>query len=150
MSLALDTKTISPTIIWDRDSNLAIIPLQETVRENPWDIEARFNLGNTYRRLRRLELAILEYNAALSLDPTFAKAYFYKAVCCAALGNNLDELMAYEQFLAHAGSEFAGYRAPIERRIEAIRNSRLCYKSIKTFRSRVRRTAIRRRLPTSV
>lgn len=48
---------------------------------NPRSAEARFGKGNTYRELRQLNLAIVEYLKAVRLNPSHGEAYYWLGVC---------------------------------------------------------------------
>ena len=121
-----------------------IIRLSELIQENPRDARHRFDRANCHRRNGSHDLAILDYNLALALDPSFPEAYFYKAVCCAKLGYTLEEITAYEQFLVYAGESLAVYFEPIKRRIRELRSRRQNYKQVKSFRQRNWRSGARR------
>ena len=55
-----------------------------------------YNIGNIRRRLKRFDLAIAAYDAALGLRPDFTIAHFMRATCLLQLGDLVQGFREYE------------------------------------------------------
>ena len=61
--------------------------LSELTKEYPGDVRAHFELGLHFFRLRQWDSAIISYNRAVTLSPTYASAYNGMGYCYRFLGN---------------------------------------------------------------
>ena len=62
--------------------------LEQSVAINPNSLEARNNLGNIYSELKRYDLAIKQYELALTFDPLNVATLFNLGIAQNDLGNN--------------------------------------------------------------
>lgn len=97
-----------------------ILALTIEMRRRPLDAELYYRRGNAHRRNGSLAPAVCDFNRAVSLNPEYAEAHFYKAITCAALGCRLEEAKAYRRFLECAGQRAAGMAGRVKRRLNQI------------------------------
>ena len=65
------------------------------IQRNPKDYEAYFNRGKAYQVLELYDLAVDDFSKAILINRNYAKAYHYRGVTYANLGN---EKKAQEDF----------------------------------------------------
>lgn len=63
------------------------------------------NRGNVYQTLNQMDVALKDYNQALKIDPTYADAYFNRAVMLERQGNLTQAARDFEQAAALYGKQ---------------------------------------------
>jgi tetratricopeptide (TPR) repeat protein len=83
--------------------------LQATVRASPWSTFDRSQLGHTYTRQGRLDLAEREFRAVVELTPSSPSAHFYLGNILVGRGNLDEAETAFRRAIA-VGPDYAeGY-----------------------------------------
>jgi tetratricopeptide (TPR) repeat protein len=77
----------------------ALIAFEETLRLDPYLVEAWVKKGSALERLERMEEALACYDKAIELDKSFTLAYLYKGGVCNRLERFDEALACYEQAL---------------------------------------------------
>ena len=77
----------------------ALIAFEETLRLDPYLVEAWVKKGSALERLERMEDALACYDRAIELDKSFTLAYLYKGGVCNRLERFDEALACYEQAL---------------------------------------------------
>jgi tetratricopeptide (TPR) repeat protein len=67
--------------------DLAINDLRQALKNNPKDAHAYDNLGDIWYTRRDYDKAVVEYNNAIRVDPTFIGAYYNRGRAFEAMGN---------------------------------------------------------------
>lgn len=76
--------------------------IEHSLGMEPRQVSALSNLGNGYKTLGQLNLALAFYDKALQLDPTFLVAYGNKADCLRRLGRHAEGVLVYKEALVYA------------------------------------------------
>ncbi|OVE82032.1 hypothetical protein BVY03_01930 [bacterium K02(2017)] len=75
----------------------ALMELDLAIIENPKDVEPVFDKGLVHYFLKQLETALTSFNKAISIDPTYHKAYFYKGKVLTDMNRTLEAIQTYQQ-----------------------------------------------------
>jgi lipoprotein NlpI len=79
--------------------DLAINDLGQALKNNPKDAHAYDNLGDIWHTRRDYDKAVVEYNNAIRVDPTFVGAYYNRGRAFEAMGNLRSERADYQAVL---------------------------------------------------
>ena len=93
--------------------------LRKALAIKPNDAELHFDLGAVYRRQRKTDEAIAEYQVAVQKDPHYAKAYYDLGVMYSQERRGPEARAAFEKYLENGSNEAAGPRKDAEERLKA-------------------------------
>src|SRR4051794_15542903 len=86
---------------------LAINDLSQALKNNPKDAHAYDNLGDVWYTRRAYDTAVVEYNSAIRVDPTFIGAYYNRGRTFEAMGNLRSARADYQAVLNMPGQDRA-------------------------------------------
>ncbi|MFM7449525.1 MAG: tetratricopeptide repeat protein [Leptolyngbyaceae cyanobacterium] len=89
--------------------NEAIQEYTRVIQQQPVDLNllagTYTNRGNVYQTLNQMDLALKDYNQALKIDPTYADAYFNRAIMLERQSNLTQAARDFEQAAALYGKQ---------------------------------------------
>jgi len=86
---------------------LAINDLGQALKNNPKDAHAYDNLGDIWYARRDYDKAVVKYNNAIRVDPTFIGAYYNRGRAFEAMGNLRSARADYQAVLNMPGQDRA-------------------------------------------
>jgi tetratricopeptide (TPR) repeat protein len=86
---------------------LAVNDLSQALKNNPKDAHAYDNLGDIWYARRDYDKAVVEYNNAIRVDPTFIGAYYNRGRAFEAMGNLRSARADYQAVLNMPGQDRA-------------------------------------------
>jgi tetratricopeptide (TPR) repeat protein len=76
---------------------------------NPEHVSGYINRGIVYVRKKLYDMAIEDFDRAISRDKESANAYFNKALVCEKVGKIKEAIEAYKNFINYATPKLASY-----------------------------------------
>ena len=95
-------------------------PTRRRWRIKPDDGELHFDLATVYRRQRKTDLAIAEYEVAVQKNPRLAKAYYDLGLMYSQEKKTAEARAAFEKYLKYGVSEDAASRKDAEERLKSL------------------------------
>ena len=97
-----------------------MVALKKAIELKPQDAQSHFNLATVYRRMRKTDDAIKEYEIAVSYDPGLASAHYDLGILYSQQRRHEDALAELKKFLAASRVEDPGSRKDAEERIKTL------------------------------
>lgn len=78
-----------------KDTTSAIDALNNAIKYVPSDVDSYMRLGNTYKRMREYDLAMVNYGLAVQYNPKEVEGYLGLGTVAGSLGKRKDSIKAY-------------------------------------------------------